>query len=71
MTTRTDIAILGSGPGGYVAALRAAVASGASWGLMLKEQNQFGPFEFRGAADDPVVYRACRELTAPREHASP
>jgi hypothetical protein len=40
------------------------VANGASWGLMLNTQNQYFPLEFRGAADDPVVYRKLKELTS-------
>ena len=53
---------------GGAAAARAAelvVAHGASWGLMLKEVNQFFPFRFQGAADDPVVYQSLRELSLP------
>jgi hypothetical protein len=30
---------------------------------MLKEHNQYQPFEFDGIADDPVVYRGFKELT--------
>jgi hypothetical protein len=41
-----------------------SVASGASWGLMLKESNQYFPLEFHGAADDPLVYRKQKELTS-------
>jgi hypothetical protein len=47
-----------------VAALRASVAHGASYGLMLKERNQTFPFRFDGAADDRLFYAALRELTA-------
>jgi hypothetical protein len=50
-----------------VAALRACVTNGASYGLMLKEHNQKFPFHFDGAADDPVYYTALRELTASRD----
>ena len=46
-------------------AVRASVAAGASWGLMLEEVNQQFPFSFRGAADDPLVYDTLRELTTP------
>jgi CubicO group peptidase (beta-lactamase class C family) len=42
-----------------------SVANGASWGFMHNELNQYVPFEFHGAADDPAVYRALRELTTP------
>ncbi len=48
------------------AAARAAelsVAGGASWGLMLKDVNQYQPFVFRGAADDPIVYAKLKALT--------
>jgi hypothetical protein len=41
------------------------VANGASWGLMLNTLNQYFPLEFRGADDDPVVYRRLKELTSP------
>lgn len=41
------------------------VTHGASWGLMLKDVNQYFPFQFRGAADDPVVYARFRALTSP------
>ncbi|MEX0716879.1 MAG: endonuclease/exonuclease/phosphatase family protein [Planctomycetaceae bacterium] len=40
-----------------------SVAGGASWGLMLSRKNQYRPFEFDGAADDPVVYAKLKELT--------
>ena len=42
-----------------------SVANGASWGLMLKDVNQYFPLAFQGAADDPIVYRKLRELTSP------
>lgn len=48
-----------------VAALQAAVRSGAAYGLMLKDHNQAWPFRFDGAADDPVFYAALRQITAP------
>jgi arylsulfatase A-like enzyme len=48
------------------AALEASVREGASWGLMLKDLNQYRPFEFHGAADDPVVYARMKELASPR-----
>jgi CubicO group peptidase (beta-lactamase class C family) len=50
-------------------AARAAVLSvenGASWGLMLNDLNQYVPFEFKGAADDPAVYAKLKELTTQR-----
>jgi hypothetical protein len=49
-----------------VAALRATVENGASYGLMLKQVNQFRPFEFLGPADDPVFYHALTQLAALR-----
>jgi len=52
-----------------VVAARAAelcVKNGASWGLMLKEINQYWPFEFHGASDDPIVYAKIKELTTPQ-----
>jgi CubicO group peptidase (beta-lactamase class C family) len=51
------------GPDG-AAALRACVDGGVSWGLMAKAVNQSHPFSFRGAADDPEVYAALKELTS-------
>lgn len=42
-----------------------SVQNGASWGLMLNDLNQYVPFEFKGAADDPIVYRKLKELTTP------
>lgn len=44
-------------------AAEASVEHGASWGLMLNKLNQYEPFEFRGAADDPIVYAKLKELT--------
>jgi CubicO group peptidase (beta-lactamase class C family) len=49
-----------------VAALRACVENGASYGLMLQKCNQTLPFHFDGAADDPVYYAALHELTTVR-----
>jgi CubicO group peptidase (beta-lactamase class C family) len=43
------------------------VANGISWGLMLKAVNQYYPFSFKGAADDPAVYAALRRLTSATE----
>ncbi|MHC4178682.1 MAG: hypothetical protein ACYSWU_14320 [Planctomycetota bacterium] len=40
-----------------------SVANGASWGLMLNDLNQYQPFVFRGAADDPIVYAKLKSLT--------
>lgn len=52
-----------------VAALRAAVAGGAGYGLMHKQLNQTFPFQFAGARDDPVYYAALHELTSPPDEA--
>lgn len=46
-------------------AAEACVENGASWGLMLKQLNQYVPFTFHGAADDADVYARLQELTAP------
>jgi hypothetical protein len=46
-----------------VAALKASVENGCAYGLMLKKHNQYTPFQFDGAADDPVFYAALAELT--------
>ncbi|MDQ3625149.1 MAG: beta-lactamase family protein, partial [Verrucomicrobiota bacterium] len=53
-----------------VAALKASVTSGASWGLMLVKRNQHVPFTFGGAADDPAVYAVFKELTTPAPRAA-
>jgi hypothetical protein len=45
-----------------VAALRASVTAGASYGLMLKTVNQYQPFSFQGREDDPVFYDALAEI---------
>ncbi len=45
-----------------VAALRACVENGAAYGLMLKKLNQYVPFEFKGANDDPQFYQALKKL---------
>jgi len=42
------------------------VEAGASWGYMGFDVNQRFPFEFHGAADDPIVYRKLQELSSPR-----
>lgn len=44
-------------------AAEASVASGASWGLMLNALNQYQPFTFNGANDDPMVYAKLKALT--------
>jgi CubicO group peptidase (beta-lactamase class C family) len=44
-------------------ALTRSIENGASYGLMLQKLNQTFPFEFKGAADDPVFYRALREAS--------
>lgn len=48
-----------------VAALRACVGKGASYGLMLQDRNQTFPFRFEGPADDPAFYAELRKLTTP------
>lgn len=47
-----------------VAALKACLKSGVSYGLMLEAHNQHMPFQFDGAADDTVYYTALRGATA-------
>ena len=56
---------------GHTAARAAAacVENGASWGLMLNQLNQYVPFTFHGAADDPVVYAKLQELAMPADRA--
>jgi hypothetical protein len=46
-----------------VAAMQASVANGAGYGLMLQKHNQWFPFHFHGAQDDPEFYAALAELT--------
>jgi hypothetical protein len=46
-----------------VEALEASVRALASWGYMNKERNQYYPFRFEGAADDPLLYARLKELT--------
>lgn len=48
-------------------AAEACVANGCSWGLMLNDKNQYAPFEFEGAKDDPIVYDTLKRLTPPQE----
>jgi hypothetical protein len=43
-----------------------SVEHGCSWGLMLSEKNQYFPFEFDGAADDPIIYETLKRLTTAR-----
>jgi hypothetical protein len=42
-----------------------SVGHGASWGFMHKDKNQFVPFEYDGAQDDPAVYAALKRVTTP------
>lgn len=44
-----------------------SVKNGASWGFMHSRVNQYQPFEFNGAADDPIVYEMLKRLTGPAE----
>lgn len=46
-------------------AARVSVKSGAGWGFMHASKNQSVPFEFRGAADDSVVYGMRNRPTRP------
>jgi len=46
-----------------VAAMRASVANGAGYGLMLQEHNQTLPFHFDGSADDRIYYAALKVIT--------
>jgi hypothetical protein len=48
-----------------IAAMEQSVANGASWGLMLKDLNQYWPFEFHGPADAPDIYARFKQLTTP------
>jgi CubicO group peptidase (beta-lactamase class C family) len=43
-------------------ALARSIENGASYGLMLQKLNQTYPFEFKGAADDPVFYKTLKQL---------
>jgi len=43
------------------------VAHGVAWGFMHKDKNQFIPFEYAGARDDPAVYVALKRLTTPAD----
>jgi hypothetical protein len=47
--------------GAEVASL--CVEHGCSWGLMHRDVNQYQPFEFNGAEDDPITYGRLNELT--------
>jgi CubicO group peptidase (beta-lactamase class C family) len=47
------------------------VANGASWGLMARDVNQYYPFIFNGAQDDPVVYAKLKELTSRPQRSQP
>lgn len=44
---------------------RVCVEQGISWGYMNEKHNQHWPFKFGGAADDPAVYAALKELASP------
>ena len=50
------------GPVGAEAAAL-SISNGASWGYMGSAVNQYAPFRFQGAADDPMVYARLAELT--------
>jgi hypothetical protein len=44
------------------AVARLCVDLGVSWGLMLERANQWFPFRFAGADDDPIVYGQLQRL---------
>lgn len=48
-----------------VQAAELSVANHASWGLMLKEINQYFPLRFNGASDAPEIYGKLKALTSP------
>jgi hypothetical protein len=48
-------------------ALRLSVQHGAGWGMMHSRRNQYAPFEYGGADDDPVTYGLMRRLATPGE----
>jgi hypothetical protein len=47
-----------------VAAMRASVTNGCSYGLMLQKRNQTFPFHFDGAADDPTYYATLKTIAS-------
>ncbi|MEM1135952.1 MAG: hypothetical protein AAGI07_08930 [Bacteroidota bacterium] len=49
-----------------VKALTVAVKNKCSWGYMNKEVNQYIPLEFKGIADDSLVYSKILELVQPQ-----
>ena len=46
-------------------ALQVCVDNLCSWGYMNAKTNQYWPFEWKGAADDPIVYGRLAVLTTP------
>jgi hypothetical protein len=48
-----------------VAAMQAAIANGAAYGLMLKKHNQTFPFHFDGPQDDTAYYTALKVAISP------
>lgn len=48
-------------------AAQLSVKNGASWGFMDNTTNQYFPLQFKGAEDDPAVYRMLKRLTAPKK----
>jgi predicted amidohydrolase len=50
-----------------VAAMKATIGAGAGYGLMLQKHNQWTPFHFDGAADDPLYYTALKAATSGKE----
>ncbi len=55
----------------FPAVVTAAVANGASYGLMLEGLNQEFPFAFNGPADAPEVYAVYRKLTSAAKASRP
>jgi hypothetical protein len=47
------------------------VLNGSGWGYMGMMRNQYYPFEFKGAADDPEVYQMYKNLTTPGYQVDP
>jgi len=47
------------------AALAYSVMHGAAWGFMESGVNQHIPFEFKGEADDPEVYKMFKSMSTP------
>jgi CubicO group peptidase (beta-lactamase class C family) len=48
-------------------AAQLSVRHGTSWGFMQNKINQYFPFQFKGAQDDPAVYGMLKMLTTPKK----